>query len=119
MFAVEGVAVGTFHWNLVSKSIIWSDQAKALFGLTPETEMTQERLYGCLHPDDRARTHDAIEQALAKQEIYDTEYRALWPDGSEHWIWARGRGYYDSGQPVRFEGTVQDITARKSAADQQ
>ena len=119
-FAVDGVGVGTFHWNLVKKTIVWSDQARALFGLPASVMMTRERLYECLHPDDRARTHEAIEQAIAERSIYDTEYRAVWPDGSEHWLWARARGYYDeSGQAVRFEGTIQDISAKKAAADQQ
>ena len=120
LFAVEGVGVGTFHWNLVSKSIIWSDQAKALFGLPASIRMTRERLYACLHPDDRARTNAAIEQAIAERAIYDTEYRVLWPNGSEHWLWARGRGYYGAdGEPLRFEGTLQDISAKKSASEQQ
>lgn len=120
LFAVEGVGVGTFHWNLVSRSIVWSDQAKALFGLPASVRMTRERLAACLHPDDRDRTQEAIEQAIAGRGTYDAEYRALWADGSEHWLWARGRGYYgDDGQPLRFEGTIQDISARKSAAEQQ
>ncbi len=120
LFAVEGVGVGTFHWNLISKSIVWSDQSKALFGLPASVRMTRERLSASLHPDDRDRTQSAIEQAIDRHETYDTEYRALWPDGSEHWLWARGRGYYDDdGRPLRFEGTIQDISARKSAAQQQ
>jgi 6,7-dimethyl-8-ribityllumazine synthase len=36
-------------------------------------------------------TTETIEQAIASGGDYDTRYRIRWPDGSVHWIMARGR----------------------------
>jgi signal transduction histidine kinase len=48
---------------------------------------------------------------------YAVEYRVVWPDGSMHWVLARGqasfRGEGARREPVRFTGLVLDITERK------
>ncbi len=52
--------------------------------------------------------------ALEQKKEYNIEYRAVWSDGSIHWIAARGRGFYDeTGKPVRMLGTAQDISEAK------
>jgi signal transduction histidine kinase len=67
-----------------------------------------------LHPEDRPRTDQALRQALAQHEDLEIECRAVWQDGSTHWIVARGRGLYDnSGQPLRMTGVAMDVTQRK------
>jgi light-regulated signal transduction histidine kinase (bacteriophytochrome) len=49
---------------------------------------------------------------------YHAEYRTRWPDGSIHWLDARGRYYYDdSGLPIRMLGVIVDITQRKEAEE--
>ena len=116
LFTVESAGIGTWLWDIATNDLMWSDRCKALFGLTADTKVTRERLFESLHPDDRTHTRRAIEKALATGKVYDTEYRIVWPDGTVHWVAARGRGYYDEdGQPLRFEGTVQDIDGRKAS----
>jgi PAS domain-containing protein len=44
-----------------------------------------------IHPDDSDHVQEAAEQAIANQTDYEAEYRTIWPDGSIHWIVARGR----------------------------
>ena len=47
---------------------------------------------------------------------YDIEYRIVTPDGTERWIAAAGRAFFDAqDRPRRFIGTVLDITERKRA----
>ena len=45
---------------------------------------------------------------------HHAEYRVVWPDGSIHWIEARGKVLCDdSGKPVRMIGICMDINQRK------
>jgi anti-sigma regulatory factor (Ser/Thr protein kinase) len=82
--------------------------------------MTRKALLEHLHPDDKDAAHAAIERAISEAGMYDIEYRVVWPDGTIHWLAARGRGYQDvTGRPIRFEGTIQDIDERKRAAEGQ
>jgi DNA-binding CsgD family transcriptional regulator len=70
----------------------------------------------CVHPDDRASLHSAIERSLLANEEFHHEYRVVWPDGSEHWIEARGKVFTDDlGRPVRQMGTIMNISHRKLA----
>jgi PAS domain S-box-containing protein len=112
--AVSGAEVGTWHWNIGSGELTWSDECRKIFGVPPDEAEGYERFITALHPDDREPTNQAVQLALQNHTEYETEYRAVWPDGSLHWIAAKGRGYYSpDGQPLRMEGVVMDITARK------
>ncbi len=114
--AVTGASVGTWHWRLPSDELLWSEQCKACFGLPPDVTLSYERFLALLHPEDRERARQAVSRALDEGTEYDTEFRAIWPDGSVHWIAAKGRAYYDeSGQPLSMEGIVLDVSDRKRA----
>jgi len=89
-----------------------------MFGLLPDARMSYERFLQAVHPDDREHVDQAVKTAVEKHELYNVEMRALWPDGTLHWINSRGCAYYnESGQPVRMSGTALDITERKRAEE--
>ncbi|WP_040441641.1 PAS domain S-box protein [Ktedonobacter racemifer] len=116
--AVEASGVGAWDWDLVTNQIQMTDQGKVLFGLSLDDLITYERFLAFLHPDDRERVEDLIARALIEQADYCTEYRMIWPDGSMHWLAARGRGRFDiQGQPTHMIGTVRDITDQKQAEE--
>ena len=112
--AVEASELGTFHCPMPLGKIVWNVQCKQHFGLPADAEVDFERFYSILHPDDRERTRQAIAACVNQHQPYNVEYRTVWPDGTVRWIRATGRTFYDeSNQPVRFDGTTQDITERK------
>jgi PAS domain S-box-containing protein len=112
--ATEASGLGMWFWDLKTDDLVWTDQCKALFGLSPDTKMSYDLFIHCLHPDDRQRAHEAVTRALDEKVEYDIEYRSIWPDGSIHWVAAKGRGFYNAeGQVVRMVGTAQDISKRK------
>ncbi|MFT3928597.1 MAG: PAS domain-containing protein [Myxococcales bacterium] len=114
--ALDGAKLGTWHWQLKTDELVWSDLCFTMCGLKPGEPMTYERFLSLLHPDDRARVQAAVRRALEEKRDYDTEYRSIWPDGSIHWMSAKGRAFYDAdGHPLSMEGVVVDITPRKEA----
>ncbi|MCV3215526.1 PAS domain-containing protein, partial [Plectonema radiosum NIES-515] len=116
--ATTAANLGMWFWDLTTDELIFTYKCKELFGFLPDTTITYELFLNTLHPEDRQRTDEAVSCALAQKLDYDIEYRAVWTDGSLHWLAAKGRGFYDAdGQPVRMMGTVQDIGDRKQVEE--
>ncbi|MBN3880706.1 MULTISPECIES: PAS domain S-box protein [unclassified Nostoc] len=71
-----------------------------------------------VHPDDRDRATQSIEQLLSGSQSISAEYRILRPDGSIRWIWNRGFAVYDEqGKVSYYGGIAEDITERKLAEE--
>lgn len=117
--ALKASRVGTWDWNLITNELVWTDQKRALFGLSPGTPISYERFLAALHPDDRELTHQLNMQALAEHQEYKKDFRAIWPDGSVHWLTDRAQVIYDeAGKPAHVVGATLDITERKHKEEQ-
>jgi PAS domain S-box-containing protein len=69
-----------------------------------------------IHPEDHARVLSRLRKAVDAGDRLDEEFRILRPDNRARWVWVRGFPVRDSaGTVLRLVGTVQDISARKSA----
>ena len=63
--------------------------------------------------------HLEVQAALAERREAMATYRAVWPDGTLHWLESRGRGQYAAdGTPERMIGTSMDVTERKQAEEE-
>lgn len=104
--------LGTFEWNIVDNSEIWSVHFFKIFGLDPMLHRPSHDLFlSCVHPDDVRHVEQALEQALQNIRPYDVEYRIIWPEQQIRRIHAQGEMYFnDIGQAFMLIGTVQDIT---------
>ncbi|WP_303649942.1 methyl-accepting chemotaxis protein [Desulfobotulus pelophilus] len=67
-----------------------------------------------IHADDLAKVDQAIEQALAKHENWDMDYRIHCADGSIRWVNEHGGPVFsDNGDMLFLEGVITDISQRK------
>jgi len=113
-FALSAGRLGSWEFDLANWTLQASDIYKANWGRSPTDEFGYETFLASIHPDDRDRHHAAIEQAVASRGPLDIEYRNVWPDGSVHWVRARGHAVYDeTGRPIRMAGISLDVTDRK------
>ncbi|WP_175634000.1 ATP-binding protein [Pedobacter ghigonis] len=112
--------LGTFDMDLIQGTLEWDDRCRELFGISHHDEVSYERDFvNGLHPDDRARILNIIEDVFDKAKTdgkYDVEYRTVGAeDGRVRWVRAKGKTYFDaSGIPSRFIGSVLDITEQKT-----
>jgi len=117
--ALEGGNLGTFDYLIPEDRLVWSAKTFELFGMAPrEGRVSYDTFLQGLHPDDRAQTDAAVQRALQPaQGAYDVEYRTVGiEDGKTRWVRATGKvSFDDAGTPLRFSGTVQDISALKEA----
>lgn len=109
--------IGTWDWNIQTGHLYWSDRIWPLFGYSKEiTDTTYENFLNAVHPDDRQKVIDAVNNCVDCNEEYDIEHRVVWPDGSVHWVHERGDVTRTAdGVPTHMLGVVQKIDARKDA----
>ncbi|NUQ65417.1 MAG: PAS domain S-box protein [Pirellulales bacterium] len=113
--ALEAGRMGTWDWRISSRDLEWSDGHYTLLGysvgeLAPAYEAFRRRV----HPEDRERQERTLQQSIEHRKEYACEFRVVWPDGSVHWIEARGRCVYDGrGAAARMYGVLVDIDQKR------
>jgi PAS domain S-box-containing protein len=109
--------MGIWEWDVKTNEVIWSGSVLEIYGLSPKDfGGTFERYQQLLFPDDRGKMEKAIEEAFRNIKPYHVQHRIFHSDGSIRWIEAFGNVLRDKkGNPVKMTGTVQDITAKKTA----
>jgi len=122
--AIESAKMGTWDFYPQTGKLSWSDRCKAVFGLSPEAHMDYQAFLDRVHPDDRQRIDEDVQQALdpGGNGEFSVECRSLWPDDTERWVIAMGKAFFDfvddRRSAVRFTGTVLDVTERKLAEEE-
>ncbi|HKW53514.1 MAG TPA: PAS domain S-box protein [Stellaceae bacterium] len=116
--ALEAGKLGSWSLDLTTEAFEISARGKAFFGLPADAELTYRTLLSMIHPEDLADKLRAVEQAVASGGDYEWEFRAIWANGSVHWIMARGRPIYDAGRPLRMVGAFLDTTERNRAREE-
>jgi PAS domain S-box-containing protein len=108
-------------WDLDVKSgrDSWFGDLRTQFGIPSDSFVGRvEDFYRRVHPEDRARVAKAVQEAKENQELYASEFRILWPDGTVRWVSAEGKFYYAAnGEAERMLGASFDITDRKLAEE--
>jgi hypothetical protein len=112
--ALEVAQIAAWEWHLASGQMRWSADPEILFGF-PKGSFGQElRIIRTVHPEDQECVEVAIAAAL-QSGVYETEYRAVHPDGSVVWIKERGRVFSDP-DGDRMVGISRDVTAERESA---
>lgn len=117
----EAAELGTFDMDLEKGTMHWDERCRTLFGISHQQEVTYEKDFvEGLHPDDRQRILDLIDRLFIRSVSngdYDVEYRTVGvEDGQVRWVRAKGKVYFDDqDNPVRFIGSVLDITEKMDA----
>jgi signal transduction histidine kinase/BarA-like signal transduction histidine kinase len=117
--------IGLFAWNVPQGEFVGTLQTELLLGYAPTATATttaEPRSYRdwaeVVHPDDLPWVEERLNSSMAVRTPFEAEYRVVWPDGSLHWIVARGQFSYDAeGRATRLLGTVMDVTERKRAEE--
>src|SRR5579871_3119735 len=83
--------VGTFEWDVRDNRLLWTPELEALYGLTPgESGDDYQGWAGRVHPDDVQVTQEQMRASIESHAPFNIEYRVIWPDGTIHWLVAKG-----------------------------
>ena len=118
--AQHAAGVGVWDWNINTGKIDWSAEMFFLFGLDPQKNTSSfETWTPILHPEDREKASEKIDEALKNHSLLNNEYRIVRPNGEIVWINALGKAEYDKqNNPVRMMGICIDVTEHKKIEEQ-
>lgn len=113
--AVDAGEIGVWEWDIESDRVTCSERVYEFHGLQPDTLVSTAKQFAELvHPEDRARVSEAMQQALDLGTPYRLEFRTIRPDGEVRWLSTNARLYRDEdGRLLRLLGATQDATDRK------
>jgi PAS domain S-box-containing protein len=112
--ATQTGKLGVWDWDVVTNRISWSDSLYAIHGVRPDQfDGTVEGFAALIHPEDQGLVSAAIQRTLDKDVPYETEFRAVRPDGVVVWLFTNAAVLRDGGRPVRMLGATMDISERK------
>jgi PAS domain S-box-containing protein len=117
--AQQAARIGSFEWNVQTGVNTWTPELEAMYGLQPGGfSQTQTAFENLVHADDRAGVIKLVDRALKTGQPTEGEWRAVWPDGSVHWIAGRWQVLMnESREPVRMIGVNIDVTQRKQTEE--
>jgi PAS domain S-box-containing protein len=111
--------LGSWSWDFAEDRLFWSDETYRLYGLQPgESVPRHEDFLNFVHPEDRPRVEQCVQEALAHGGSYRLDFRIVQKGGQERYVYCEAQVVLDrEGHPVKAEGALQDITERKQAED--
>jgi PAS domain S-box-containing protein len=111
--------VGSWEWDAVVGTVLWSDELYQMYGRDPSRfTPSYMSFFDSVVEEDRPRVHASLLSAFHGQEPFELEFRITRPDGSVRVLATRGSPEFDAGgQMVRMTGTVQDVSAARARED--
>jgi signal transduction histidine kinase len=112
---------GSWAWNVTTREVLhWSAECFRLYGFDqknglPSWEQWDQRL----HPDDRQKRYQTVEDAICQKTDYELDYRIVLPDHTIRHVHTVAHPVFSaSGDLVEFVGTAMDVTAQKRADEE-
>jgi PAS domain S-box-containing protein len=121
-FAIEATELATWDVNPVTSKLKGNNRLKEWFGLSADDEVDLQRALDVIAEQDRQRVIAAIQHSyeFASGGGYDIEYTIINPLTEQHRnVRAKGRVWFnEQKEAYRFNGTLQDITAKVTSRKQ-
>jgi PAS domain S-box-containing protein len=125
--ALEAASLGTWQIDLEKGQIVWDEGTCALYNIPHDGlySMPLEEALMLVHPEDREAMRKRIAAAsdLLSGGHYESEYRAILPDGRLRWFRSNGQVHFvrkgGTSRAVSISGVVSDITERRASEEAQ
>ncbi|GAA6765524.1 hypothetical protein AAFH68_14600 [Flavobacterium sp. CGRL1] len=121
-FAINAAEFGTYDLNPKTQRFAANSRLKEWFGLKSNDEIQLGNALEAIAEKDRQRVTDSINTALQFESggRFDIEYTIIHPKTKEiRVVHALGKAWFDNNKEAyRFNGTLQDITKHKKAAEE-
>ncbi len=118
--AITSGQVGIWQYNLQTNELIWDDTMFALYGCNRmDFSGAFNDWSDRLHPDDRAATVAALDDAISSHRNYNPDFRVIWTNGEVHHVKGHAHIVKDKeGKPQYMVGTNWDNNAFAHSQEQ-
>jgi two-component system CheB/CheR fusion protein len=115
-FAVDSAGLGTWDYDPQTRELVWDKRCREIFEVSQTHHVDISIFFEMVQQDDKKRVEKSINEALYESESgnFDIEFRTPVINNKSKWLKAKGRAYFDDERrPIRFIGTLLDITVQK------
>jgi PAS domain S-box-containing protein len=107
--------IGVFDINFAAKTLYFSPEQRAIWGLDPNEPLAWDQHRQYVHPDDVAAVNEANAAAHHRVDgVFEIEHRVVRPDGGIRHLSVRAQAVFDEKTPdrrlLRVIGATRDIT---------
>lgn len=119
--ALAAGRMGSWDWDVDGEVCLWDEGQCRIFGVDSTAFVpTLDTVRPLIHAEDWARIEAAYASGSRDTGTFQTELRAMRPNGETRWCIATATGTFDErGRLVRLSGVTIDITDRKEAEERQ
>ncbi len=112
--------VGSWEYDYERDKMKCSDETFRIFGYEPgSVEPTLDLFYNMVHPEDFPLLQKSIENVKEYHVPLNIDLRIILPGGEERFIHEQAEMTFNAGgDPLKWVGTVHDITERKKIEDE-
>ena len=112
--ATDAAGVGLWIMEIATDNVWVTPNTRELVHFAPDAELNYNTFLKAIHPEDRERVDQVVQQALQSDGKFEIDYRIVLPDENTRWIAACGKRFLKStGELDRLMGVSIDISERK------
>lgn len=117
--ALDAAQMAVWEVDLQSGTVVGSPELNRLCGFPEDAAPTLEELRSRYAPGEQERLQEEGARMVARGDRhFQTEFRQIWPDGTEKWLLLRAQvAPTSSGPGQRVIGVLMDVTERKRAEE--
>ncbi len=111
--------IGYWNWDIIKDEVYWSDLMFEIYDVHKNTPLKYNSVLDRVHPDDRDFHNKIVSERIENKSNAPFEYRIKWRDNTVKYVMVQMEVVDDeSGNAIKFQGTVIDITTLKEAEEQ-
>lgn len=119
--AAKVAQLGIWEWDIQKEGLVWNDEMFAIYDYPLEEKdkgLCYEHWRQRLHPDDEQRAVQQILRAANNNEVFDSEFRVVWPSGEVRYVKALAVTERDpeTNKPLVMIGVNFDVTLERNHA---
>ncbi|MDD2358029.1 MAG: EAL domain-containing protein [Thiovulaceae bacterium] len=110
--------VGAWEFNPKTGEGEWTAEVSRIHDMDPNDSTSLKRGLSVYHGEWLEKIKSAIDLAVNQGIPYDLELQMVTPKGNKKWVRTIGTPIVESGEVLSVRGSMQDVTAQKTAQDQ-
>ncbi|ULC58052.1 PAS domain S-box protein [Flaviramulus sp. BrNp1-15] len=111
--------IGYWSWDIINDKMFWSDLMYEIYDVDKNMPLKHDSVLSMVHPEDKDYYKKLTKDRIENKNSDPFEYRILWRDNTVKYVMVQTEIIEDeSGNAIKFQGTVIDITELKEAEEQ-
>jgi PAS domain S-box-containing protein len=111
--------IGSFEFDLATRTAVWTKQAALVFGLPEKTRMQDVKIENIIYEEDRKLAKNCWQRVFRKGKEARMEFRVERKDHSIAYLSSIGKPVFGpDGKVKKMVGTFQDLTERKKSEEE-